>query len=214
MSQTRNKNKKFGLNLGITESDQHILGNKLPTKEQVLRCFMYHHKDGKGDSKKISAQKVYEQILPHFEKGGILMKHEKSCKENIIALYDKGYVKKVLKIPKERRESEYALNKIKEFEDELHHTMPLWHENALNTCDNEEDRDFLLCMMGTHPTIKYREASYSTKDVKTAKKFEKYEARKAKEKQYIQKQKEKSSVEDRVLQSDNEDSDVVVSLIT
>ena len=106
------------------------------------------------------------------------------------------------------------MNKIKEFEDELHHTMPLWHENALNTCDNEEDRDFLLCMMGTHPTIKYREASYSTKDVKTAKKFEKYEARKAKEKQYIQKQKEKSSVEDRVLQSDNEDSDVVVSLIT
>ena len=210
MSQTRNKNKKFGFDFGITEDDKHILGNKLPTKEQVLRCFLYYFKDGNGDDKQKSALKVYEQVLPHYEKGGVLIKSDRTCKKNILTLYER--YEKIRKIPKDRRDTDYGLNKLREFQDDLHYTMPLWHENALNECNNEEDKEFLLSMMGKHPKLKYREASYTSKDVKTAQRFAKYEARKLKEKQYSQKHQNKN-IQDKVSDSDIDYSDIVVSSI-
>ena len=79
---------------------------------------------------------------------------------------------------KTRRNSKEGL-KSSDFKEKLLKTMPLWHKNALDHCVCE-DRDFLLSMMGGHPTVGYREATYASKDKITEGKFKREAIEKSK----------------------------------
>lgn len=88
---TRSANDSYGLTHGITDDDQFITGSRLPTYRQVLRCFLFYTKK-KEYAKLEAAKNCYNQVKPHYDKGGIKMKAEFKCYDII-----KNFMPKTLK---------------------------------------------------------------------------------------------------------------------
>ena len=80
---TRESTAVFGLGAGITEKDEEITGCRLPTNEQVIRCFMFHRSEGSAQgtastsTQRDIAKIVLEKITPFYLKGNIPMIPEK-----------------------------------------------------------------------------------------------------------------------------------------
>ena len=96
----------------------------------------------------------------------MLLPNDSHLRDKIFKFYDNDSVKILLGTNKKRRNSEEGLKKLKDFKEKLLKTMPLWHKNALDHCVGE-DRDFLLSMMGEHPTVGYREATYIQEKIRS-----------------------------------------------
>ena len=213
---TRKSTEIYGIGPGITDSDKEITGSKLPTNGQILRTFLYYYNKQSVKnikSKRDAADSVIAQIKPHYEKGGVLLPNDSHVRDKIFKFHDNDYVKILLGTNKKRRNSEEGLKKLKDFKEKLLKTMPLWHKNALDHCLGE-DRDFLLSMMGEHPTVGYREATYTSKDKITEEKFKKRESREKKYAAYLNKSKEDQCSSNHTKNNDtlNSDSPEMVSL--
>lgn len=155
---TRNNAVIFGLGSGVTEADKHITGSRLPSKQQVLRCFFYNKQKGLALNQKKweTAQITLGEIKPFYERGNIpLILDRKAC-EKIIKLDAENA--KLREIPVARRKTESTRRKIKEMEANLKTTFVLWPVNAEKQIKIAEDREFLKSMKTD------RLASFSSKD--------------------------------------------------
>lgn len=148
---TRQAAAVFGLGTGITGDDAEITGSRLPTNEQVLRCYMFYQRKGsaKGSSssstKRDNAKIVLTKIIPFYQKGNVKMISEKSACEKIMKLVEKNH--KIRGIPTDRRSHSGTKAKLKvEVENELKKTFPLWAKDAEDCMKNQDDIKFLQSM--------------------------------------------------------------------
>ena len=128
--ETRQCSAVFGIGTGITSTDAEITGSKLPTNSQVLRCYMFHQREGLtfNRTRHENAKIVLKQIIPFYSKANIPTITEKKACEKIISLFQKNA--KLRELPVNRRSSTFAQTKLKETEIELAKTFPIWAKNA------------------------------------------------------------------------------------
>ena len=146
MTSKRTRHEIFGLGESLTDDDRSISGCRLPTSLQVLRCVMFHLKEGLTERRtKFEAAKiVYELVVPFYVKGGTPMLAEKTCCQKIVKLLDDN--EKFRRFPKARRDSPSILKKLAVEKEKLGKTFPLWTVNAEEEIKNEEERAFLKSM--------------------------------------------------------------------
>ena len=137
--------KIFGLGNAITE-DSHIKVARLPTCWQVLRCLVWHIKEGQSDhqSKWESAKLVLTKVNVFYERANIPIITERKACERIIQLLDENA--KIRAIPVKRRSTSSIPEKLKEMEDNLAKTFPLWPATAEQLIRNVDDLAFLKSM--------------------------------------------------------------------
>ena len=93
---TRDNTSIFGLGSGITAADAEITGSRLPTNEQVVRCYMFHQREGAAQgttsnrTKRDNANLVLQQIIPYYLKGNIPMITECRAVDKIVELFQKN----------------------------------------------------------------------------------------------------------------------------
>lgn len=132
--------------------DKIITGCRLPTRRQVLLCFIAHkeelRKNDTTNSKKVlrdAANATTTLVLPFYEKARIPSLLPNKISQEILKYYDE--FKKLLKINVcERKTPGKQLEKIMTFKNQMHETMKLWPRDALSRIKNEEDRAFLMSM--------------------------------------------------------------------
>jgi len=127
---TRKTAESFGLGSGITASDAEITGSRLPACRQVLRCLMYHLKNGVSESRTRTeaAKIVLAEALPFYGKANIpVISQIKAC-QKMIKLLDENA--KIRAIPIARRTAPATLAKLKQMDAELNKTFQLWPPNA------------------------------------------------------------------------------------
>lgn len=198
---TRQTDSVFGLGAGITSADAELTGSRLPTCEQVLRCFFYHKQEGLASNRtnRDNAKLVLNQIKPFYAKGNIPMITEKKSCEKIIALAEKNA--KLRKIPNERRTTTEAIAKVNAMKDELKQTFALWPKDAEKLIKNAEDQEFLQSMKTG------RIATFGSHDKKLAQQLQRRQERVAKEKLRRLKAKEAmESSSSKIHQDSSEDS--------
>ena len=83
-----------GFGFSVTEEDATIKGSRLPTYEQVLRCFKYHQERGLPENKlsrlsRHAAKIVLDQVTVFYKKANIPMISEKTACDKILALSEK-----------------------------------------------------------------------------------------------------------------------------
>lgn len=202
---TRESTAVFGLGAGITEKDEDITGCRLPTNEQVIRCFMFHRCEGSepgtasNRTRRDIAKIVLEKIIPFYMKGNIPMISEKRACEKIMELVEKNA--KIREIPVERRSSADVLARLKEVENDLQKTFPLWAVNAEQTMKNQEDIEFLKSMKTD------RIASFGVHDQALSSQIQRKELRVHKQRQFQEKaEKERELAVETVRLLDSESS--------
>jgi hypothetical protein len=147
---TRESAAIFGFGAGITEKDEEITGCRLPTNEHVIRCYMFHQREGSAQGKasnrtqRDTAKIVLDKIIPFYLKGNIPMLSEKSGSQKIVELVLKNA--KIREIPVDRRSSPGVVAKLKDVENDLQKTFPLWTRDAEQVMTNQEDIKFLQSM--------------------------------------------------------------------
>jgi hypothetical protein len=145
-SATRKSSEVFGLGQDVSADDSDITGSRLPTGRQVLRCLMFHVKDGLSTrrSKWDSAKLVLSKITPFYGKGNIPMIADRKACEKILKLLEVN--SKLREIPIARRDSSANMVKLQHNDDELSKTFQLWPNSAEKTITNPEDVKFLQSM--------------------------------------------------------------------
>jgi len=121
---TRRQSQIFGLGAKITIEDAEITGLRLPTNEQVLRCFKYHQMQRLAENftKRDIAKIVLEKIVPFYHKANIPMISSKRVCEKIIALVDRNA--KLRETPIERRSSPAIIAKLEGNRSSFQQTFP------------------------------------------------------------------------------------------
>ena len=144
--QTRKGAEIFGLGSGITSTDSQITGSRLPTNQQVLRCYMYHQQQGAPSRqiKLVTANLVLTQVSEFYRKANIPMISDTKACQKIIKLADDNA--KLRSIPAARRTRPYVLNKLKCMEIELNKTFQIWPANVTKLVTISEDLQFLESM--------------------------------------------------------------------
>ena len=121
----------FGLGNKITAEDSEIIGARLPTNEQVLRCIRYHLNDGgtcENRTRWESAKLVLAKIAVFYEKANIpMISDRKACEKMIQLLHDND---KIRAIPSKRRSTAATMKKVSEMKEKLAKTFQLWPQNA------------------------------------------------------------------------------------
>ena len=145
---TRQSASIFGLGNAITMEDSMITGSRLPTSRQVLRCLMFYVQEGISENrtKWQSAKLVLFKVVPFYQKANIPMISERKACERMIQLLEDNA--KVRAIPCNRRSAASSLEKVKQMEDKLAKTFPLWPADAEQLVKNPEDLKFLQSMKG------------------------------------------------------------------
>jgi hypothetical protein len=143
---TRHASAVFGLGNGITELDAKITGSRLPTSMQVLRCLMYHIKNGVHESRTRfqSAKIVLSKILPFYQKANIPMISKIKACEKLLKLIDENA--KIRAIPIKRRSTAKCVAKVQKMEEKLSETFALWPADVEQLVKNTEDLQFLQSM--------------------------------------------------------------------
>jgi len=175
LKETRQSNAVFGTGAGITSADSEITGAKLPSNNQVLRCYMFYQREGLplNRTRHQNAKIVLRQIIPFYQKANIPIITEKKACEKIIALFQKNA--KLRELPVDRRSSPSAQNKLAEAEADLMKTFPIWAKNVESLIKNEEDLEFLQSMKTD------RVASFGSHDRKLASQWKRKQAKIKKE---------------------------------
>jgi hypothetical protein len=130
---------------------------------------MYHLADGSNCSRWEAAKAVLIKITVFYEKANIPMITERKACERMIKLLDDNA--KVRAIPKSRRATQNSLNKVKQMEEKLSQTFPLWPAHAEQLIKNTEDLAFLESMKND------RLATFGSKDKVLARKIQRREQR-------------------------------------
>lgn len=168
---TRQSSTIYGLGNAVTKDDGEITGSRLPTSRQVLRCMMHHVQEGAStkQTRWESAKLVLTKLLVFFEKANIPTISERKACERIIKLLDDNA--KIRAIPRDRRSMPISVNKLKQMDEQLARTFPLWSANAEQLIKNAEDRSFLESMKST------RSATFGSRDKASAAKCKRRDAR-------------------------------------
>ena len=143
----------FLLDTVPTAQDKIISGCRLPTRKQVLLCFIAHKEDlWKNDSKKENkvmrgaANETMQLVSSFYEKANIPTLAPNKISEEILKLYEE--FKALMKIsPKRRSIPGKTQDKIKLFKEKLTQTMKFWPKDVFSRVKNDEDREFLESMM-------------------------------------------------------------------
>lgn len=143
---TRNAQAVFGLGAAVTLEDKHIRGARLPSANDVLRCMMFHCREGNtiNRTRYQSAKLVLEEVMPFYDKANIPMLVEKKCCAKIVKLLDSN--NKLRAISVSRRQSPACLRQLDAMNATLAATFPLWPANVDKLIKCEEDRAFLASM--------------------------------------------------------------------
>ena len=141
---TRKSSEIYGLGQCISVLDATINGSKLPTYNQVIRCYMYYQQYQPGETKHKMAQKVLDQVIPFYMKANVPMIHKEKAYQKIWKAVQNNA--KLRAIPSQRRDKPFALEKLKKENLLLHKKFPLWPQNAETVMTNEEDIKFLRSM--------------------------------------------------------------------
>ena len=166
----------FGLGSAITADDEDIVGGRLPTNKQVLRCFMYLLEKGRTENitKMQNAQMVLDKIRPFYQKGNIPMIQDLSCCKKIVNLHDTNA--KLREIPAKRRAMPYVMDRVENAKKKLEETFTLWKPDAESIMTNKEDILFLQSMK-TDRSASF--GSFDTKfDAQMKRKYEREQASK------------------------------------
>jgi hypothetical protein len=202
--ETRESAAIFGLGAGITELDEGITGCRLPTNEQVIRCYMFHRNEGSAQgtasnrTKRDNAKIVLDKIIPFYLKGSIPMISEKSSCQKIVELVEKNA--KLREIPVNRRSTTAVLAKLKAMENDLQKTFPLWTRDAEKVMKSQEDIKFLMSMKTD------RVASFGVHDKALASQIKRKESRTQKHKQYKEKAEKEIEVASQTVQLTDSES--------
>ena len=177
----------FLLGTSPTILDKVIHTSKLPTYRQVILSFLAHHDELLKPNNKIirDASKLTADIVAEiYSKANIpTVAHHKICEK--IENYYKT-LQSLQKIPKEVRDKPgKSSEKIKKFKEDIGNTFAFWPRNALELITIEEDRQFLINMMGP------RSASFGGSDKKFATTQHKVAERKASKEERILKEEER-----------------------
>jgi hypothetical protein len=154
-----------------------ITGCRLPTRKQVLLCFIAHKDEMRindaTSSKKVlraAANATTEVVLPFYEKARIPSLSPNKIAQEILKYYEE--FKSMLKINIcERKTPGKQGEKIRTFKKKMLETMKLWPRDALSRIKCEEDREFLISMQND------RKAIMSGLDKKLAEKEQRKEKR-------------------------------------
>ena len=202
---TRESAAIFGLGAGITEKDKEITGCRLPTNEQVIRCYMFHRNEGSAQgtssdrTQRNNAKIVLEKIIPFYLKGNIPIISEKRACEKIVELFEKNA--KIREIPIDRRSSPGVQAKLEDAKKELQKTFPLWTRDAEQTMKSQEDVKFLQSMKTD------RVASFGVHDQALASQIKRKESRALKQRQFQTKaEEERERANETVQLADSESS--------
>ena len=171
-SSTRRSKSIFGLGSCITANDKEITGVRLPTCRQVLRSFLYHFEEEKSCDKKFKrqcAKTVVDKVCVFYKKANIPTVCDNACINKVLQLNEEK--EKLFKIPKKKRESANAIQRVTFFNENLDKTFVLWPKDAKELIDNAEDKLFLISMMTD------RCASFGSFDKKKLQRENKKEAR-------------------------------------
>lgn len=157
----------------LTKTQKSMAPDKprLPSCEQVLRCFMYHIEDGSRENrtKWQSAKLVMSKVAVFYQKANIPMIAERKVCQRMISLLEENA--KIRAIPVNWRSSEASLSKVKAIEAKLRTTFRLWPVNAERLMRNQEDIQFLQSMKSD------RQASFGCFDKTLADKVRRRQAR-------------------------------------
>lgn len=129
-----------------------IIGNKLPSKRQVLQLFFYHMRY-RHLSAKDSARLVVREVLMFWEKAYIPTPVEHQCIPKLLKLYNLWQnINKTAK-----KEYEKHSREKQNFLDTLDDLFDVAHQDPLQMMTIQEDKDFLIaqrqkgrvgCMLG------------------------------------------------------------------
>ena len=154
----------------------HIPGSRLPTYNQVLLCYIAHREKLRLEDsskmqpvKKLAIKPTINEISLHYNKANIMMVHERTMTQKILALHEDYW--KLMKLNPERRLQNPLVIK---FREKLSKTMPFWPGDAIKKMELlkkgkvevekiaiDEDIAFLKSM------ITDRTAQYSNQDKTT-----------------------------------------------
>lgn len=143
---TRKSSDIFGFGQDVSSRDSDITGSRLPTGRQILRCMMFHVKDGlstrrqKWDSAKI----VLSKTTPFYRKGHIPMIDDRNACIKILELLEDN--SKLRAIPIARRKTSATIAKLQHHDEELSKTFQLWPRSAEKKIRIPEDVSFLQSM--------------------------------------------------------------------
>lgn len=107
---TRRSTTIFGVGAGLTKEDEEITGCRLPTNEQVIRCYKFHQQKGSTQGtasnriKRDNAKIVLDKIILFCLKGNNPMITKTSACEKILELVAKN--SKLCEIPIKRHPSQ------------------------------------------------------------------------------------------------------------
>lgn len=144
--ETRRESLTFGFGRKVTIDDSDITGSKLPTNEQVLRCYRYYQLELNQNhySKYQVAVLVLSKLVPFYEKACVPIVSEKRACAKIVELASKNT--HLREIPLKRRSTPSVLKKLEDNEVLMKMTFPLWHADAEKNMKNKEDIEFLKSM--------------------------------------------------------------------
>lgn len=135
MSKTRAKNT---INFIGVPYDQ-ILGNKLPSRKQVLSVFFFNHRV-RNLTISASANMVAEELLVFWKKARVPTQEKKRCVKKVISLHNEwiAVTKHINRrnVTQQKKEDDFA--------ESLEDLFDVAAEKALQTMKIEEDRQFLI----------------------------------------------------------------------
>ena len=171
----------------------------LPTYRQVLLSFLAHADELRKPTIKIrreASKKTADMVMQFYIKANIpTIVHNKMC-EKIEAHHKEMH--DLMRIPKEERETGKGkrYERINKFKEDLNKTFVFWPRNVLEKISIEEDREFLINMMGPRTVTVGRE------DKKFAMTQEKKQKRIHVKAAQIEKEKERVSAQNTPLLTD------------
>ena len=180
MPKLREKDSRYFL-LGTvaSEDDKQIRGSRLPTVKQVLLCFLAHHSDADVKIRE-AANATIQTVQPFYSRARVPMLAPQKMAEEVEKLFQE--MNELLKITVNVRENGKNKTKILNFKDKLETTMKFWPRNALERIHNEEDRQFLISMMGDREAcMGVEDTLLSSTEKKVAERIQAEEKRKKKE---------------------------------
>lgn len=166
--------------LYLLNSEEHLLGSKLPSSGQVLSVFLHHHLY-LGKQKNESALEVVKELLAFWARARIPTQRPDKIQNKILALYDRW---QRLKKSKGRRSTKQEENE-QRFSIEMKNLFDVAHADAICMIKIQEDRDFLLAQRepGRRGNMGSVDKSLAKKEVRSLKRKEAHMKRREKEKE-------------------------------
>lgn len=123
----------------IGKSCSQIIGNKLPSKQQVLSVLFHNLRHVKLNLKEAS-RLVVQEVCIFYEKARIPSSDVNNCVKKLLKLYQEW--RNLQKDSKKKTENHKS--KVKSFQSKLSDLFDIAHKDALKMIDIEEDRNFLI----------------------------------------------------------------------